>query len=325
MQNSTKTYDCLATGIIVADHVCLPIERIPRAGELILTERMDLTTGGCATNVGVDLAKLGRKVAVVGKVGRDIFGRFVRESLEAAGVDSRHVVDSEHRETSGTLLINVRGEDRRFITSIGANGDFTGREITADLIHQSRILYLGGFCFSSSLDADIVAQVFQTARAAGVPTLLDVVIPAPGDYWPQLEKVLPYTDVFLPNQDEALLITGESDPVRQAERFRSAGVKTAVITCGGGGALLVSETERLRAGRYPVNFVDGTGSGDAFVAGYIHAMLSGQNQADSLRWGSALGASCVRAAGASTGVFTNAELTKFLSENSLEVTSELAA
>ena len=81
----------------------------------------------------------------------------------------------------------------------------------------------------------------------------------------------------------------------------------------------MSDSLRLRAGPFPVNFVDGTGSGDAFVAGYIHALLSGMDLPECVRWGSALGASCVRAPGASTGVFTAPELAEFLERNPLDI------
>lgn len=311
--------DCLCAGIVVADHVCEPVDHVPAPGELVVTGRMDLVLGGCAANVAVGLARLGRRTAVAGSVGRDLFGRFVRESLQAARVDCRHVGESD-RDTSGTLIINTRGEDRRFIHSLGANRDFTGAELTPERIRSSRVLYLGGYCLYDELTAANVAAAFRTARDAGATTVLDVVLPRPGDYWPRLEPVLPWTDVFLPNDDEARLITGRSDPVAQAEMFREAGARTAVITSGGRGAVVVGEHERLRAGCFSVEFRDGTGSGDAFAAGYIHGLLSGGDVRRSVEYGSALGASCVRAAGATTGVFTGDELETFLEANSLSVT-----
>src|SRR6267154_1009654 len=79
--------DVLCAGIIVADHVCAPIPHLPAAGELVTTERMLLTIGGCAANVAVDLVKMGVRAAVVGRVGGDIFGRVVAEMLGQAGVD----------------------------------------------------------------------------------------------------------------------------------------------------------------------------------------------------------------------------------------------
>ena len=114
--------------------------------------------------------------------------------------------------------------------------------------------------------------------------------PGPGDYLPRLEALLPHVDVFLPNNHEAELITGERDPVRQAEQFHRLGAGTAIITLGGEGAVLVSEAGRLRSGVYPVAFVDGSGGGDAFDAGYIYGLLHGLDAEGCLRVASALGA-----------------------------------
>ncbi len=311
--------DCLCVGIVVADHVCEPIDHIPSPGELVLTGKMSLSIGGCASNVAVDLAKLGRRAGIVGRVGRDVFGQFVRETLTNAGVDCGHLVESPSADTSGSFVINVRGEDRRFIHATGTNAEFTGSEVTPELLRTSRVLYLGGYCLSDLPTTENVAAMFRAARDAGVTTLLDVVIPGPADYWSRLRPVLPFTDVFLPNNDEAKIITGIDDPVLQATEFYQAGARTVVITCGGEGSVLVDATGSFRAGSFPVEFVDGTGSGDAFVAGYIHALLDGRGTLDCIRYGSALGASCVRATGATTGVFNADELLRFLADHELPI------
>src|SRR6185369_15333976 len=163
-------------------------------------------------------------------------------------------------------------------------------------------------------------KIFQTARAAGVLTVLDVAIPDPRNCWPELAAALPHTDVFLPNIDEGRQLTGFDDPLVQAEKFRDAGAGTVVITCGGDGAVLVNPNTKLRAGAYHVDFVDGTGSGDAFDAGYIFGLLNGDSPARCLELGSALGASCVRQPGATTGVFTRCELDEFLARERIAVT-----
>jgi len=312
-------YDCLCAGIIVADHLCAPVDHVPVPGELVLTGRMDLSVGGCASNVAVDLAKLGRNVAVVGRVGDDVFGRFIKQSLDSTGIGTEHVSESKTSDTSGTLVINCKGEDRRFIHSTGANSEFTGAEITDEILNTAGVLYLGGYCLMDGLDPERTAEIFRQARAAGVTTLLDVVIPKPADYWPRLSPVLPFTDVFLPNDDEARLITGKNDPIQQAEEFRAAGVKTVVITCGAAGSILSDGHSTYRTGIFPVDFVDGTGSGDAFVAGFIHGLLEGSAAGECLRFGSALGASCVRQMGATTGVFTRDELEAFLVAHALPI------
>ncbi len=311
--------DCLCAGIVVADHICEPVDHVPVAGELVLTSRMELSVGGCAANVAVCLAKLGHRASVVGKVGADSFGQFVRHFLDAQGVGTEHLGESSTRDTSGTLVINTRGEDRRFIHSMGANGELTGEDISRKLICSARILYVGGYGVMDSLSPQSLAAAFQAARAAGVPTLLDVVIGKPGDHWSRLQPVLPYVDVFLPNDDEARAICGLNTPAEQARAFRAAGAKTVIVTCGKAGAVFAGDATVLQCDGYEIEFVDGTGSGDAFTAGYIHGLLTGADPISCLRYGSALGASCVRATGATSGVFSRTELEAFVKERQLAI------
>ncbi len=319
MISDAVTYDCLCAGIIVADFICAPVPRVPVAGALEMTDSISPAIGGCAANVAADLAKIGRKSAIVGRVGADMPGRFVREQLSAAGVDTNRLVETPGLQTSSTLVINVRGEDRRFIHAFGANAAFDGSEIPADLIRKARSLYVGGFFLMSRLTSQRVVDLFRTARDAKVLTVLDVVIPDPTNCWRELQHVLPWTDVFLPNVDEGRQLTGLDEPQAQARAFRDAGAKTVVVTCGGEGALLADESGMVKSGRFPVEFVDGTGSGDAFAAGYISGMLDGLPAVRCLEIGSALGASCVRRAGATTGVFNRSELSDFLAQNRLPV------
>jgi sugar/nucleoside kinase (ribokinase family) len=218
------------------------------------------------------------------------------------------------------MVVNVKGEDRRFIHAAGANAEFTGREVSAAAIRRSRVLYVGGFGLNAALSGENVAELFRTARAAGVMTVLDVVV-AENDVGRMLGPVLPLTDLFLPNADEARIITEFADPREQARHFHAAGAATVVITCGAAGAYLLSDREALRIPAHEVVQVDPTGGGDAFVAGYLHGVLNGAPVADCLRCGAALGASCVRSAGATTGVFRAEELADFVDAHPLELAS----
>lgn len=307
----------LCAGIVVADHVSSPIAHLPAAGELVLADQLILTIGGCAANVAVDLVKLGVPATVVGCVGDDVFGRVVADMLRERHVDVSGLRVRPGQSTSQTLIVNVQGQDRRFIHTFGANADFGPDDIPADA--DCRVLYLGGYFIMERLRPDALAAVLARAQARGVRTVLDVVTPGPSDYLPRLEPVLPYVDVFLPNDHEAQLITGLSDPLAQAERFHALGAGTVIITCGDRGAVLVTDGLRLRAGTYAMPFVDGTGGGDAFAAGYVAGMLRGWGPAECLRIGSAVGASCVRAIGTTTGVFTAAECDAFLQANRLPI------
>jgi sugar/nucleoside kinase (ribokinase family) len=312
--------DCLSAGILVVDHLCAPIARLPVAGELVMADRLPLALGGCAANVAIDLVRVGLRAGVAGCVGRDALGRFFIDSLAAQGIDPHGIREVPQAETSGSLILNVADEDRRFIHCSGANAVFQATDIPWELVRQAKILYVGGYLLMPALErADGLAALFREARRTGVVTMLDVVVPGPGEHWNKLEAVLAETDVFLPNADEGALITGLNDPVAQAERFRSAGAKTVVITLGNQGALLVADKLRLRAGTYPTEFVGGTGAGDAFVAGYVAGLVDGRDPLGCLQWGAALGASCVRAIGATESVFTRAEAEAFLKTHELSI------
>jgi sugar/nucleoside kinase (ribokinase family) len=311
--------EVLSAGIIVADHVCTPIDHLPAAGELVMADHLLLTIGGCAANAAVDLGKMGVRAAVVGRVGGDVFGRVVADLLRERQIDVAAIQFSSTADTSQTLIVNVKGQDRRFIHSFGANAEFSAADISLERVRQCRVLYLGGYLLMPSLRQEELVPVFAAARKAGARTVLDVVTPGPGDYLPRLEKLLPHVDVFLPNHHEGELITGEADPLCQAQVFHRLGAGTVVITMGGEGSLLVSAAERLRAGAYPVEFVDGSGGGDAFDAGYIFGLLQGMDTEDCLRYASALGASCVRAIGTTPGVFTRPECEAFLKQHTLHI------
>jgi sugar/nucleoside kinase (ribokinase family) len=309
--------DVLCAGIVVADHVSSPISHLPAPGELVLAEQLLLTIGGCAANVAVDLGKLGVQAAVVGRVGGDVFGRVVSDMLRDRRIDVTLMQVTRDMDTSQTMIVNVVGQDRRFIHTFGANADFRAADIPLDRVAKCRVLYLGGYLLMEAMLQEDLIPIFAAARRAGAKTVLDVVTPGPGNYLPRLDKLLPHVDVFLPNNHEAQLITGESDPLEQAELFHRLGAGTAVITLGDAGAVLVNKGVRLRSGTYKVPFVDGSGGGDAFAAGYILGLLQGLDPEGCLRNGSAVGASCVRAIGTTTGVFTRGECDAFMREQTL--------
>lgn len=313
------SYDCLCAGIIVADYICRPIATWPPPGGLVLTENLEFAIGGCASNVAVDLRKLDLRVALSGGVGNDGFGSLISDMLGNTGVDCSRLSRSKTLPTSGTMIVNVKGEDRRFIHCIGANAEYDASAITEDILRQTRVLYVGGYCLMQALSPNRVARLFEQARQLGVITALDVVLPEQGDFWGQIHPVLPFTDFFFPNNDEATRITGLRDPLQQANKFVEAGCKTAVVTCGGEGTILVSSDGRWKADAHHVEAIDPTGTGDAFVAGFLYGQIHGHPPLKSLEYGAAMGASCVRSLGATTGVFTADELEAFVKSHPLGV------
>lgn len=311
----------LCAGLVVADHVCPPLDHLPRAGELVTVDDLLLNIGGGAANTAADLARLGLRTEICARVGDDIFGRFATESLRASGVDTKALAIDPKLPTSQTLIVNVRGEDRRFIHTVGANAGFVAADLDLALERSPRVLHIGYFLILPRLDAHELAERFARARQRGTVTLLDVATPGPGHYLDPLKIVLPYTDVFVPNTDEAQLILGVSDPVHQAGLFHELGAKRVIITCGERGVVSISDELRVKLGAYDVPFVDGSGGGDAFNAGYIAGLLENRSELDCLKLASAVGASCVRAVGTTAGVFTRDEAGAFLQSHNLRIES----
>jgi sugar/nucleoside kinase (ribokinase family) len=307
--------------MVVTDHLSTPIAHLPAAGELVAVDELVLNIGGGAANTAVGLSRLGFSAAICARVGDDIFGRFATETLVANGVDVAALKVDPQRATSQTLIVNVQGEDRRFIHAIGANLGFVTADLDLVLDPPPRVLYIGYFLLLPGLDAAGLADRFAATRARGTKTVLDVALTGAGDYLEALRVVLPQTDVFLPNSDEAALILGETDPARQAQAFHDLGARRVVITRGSQGAVAVSDALRLRLGTFPVPFVDGTGGGDAFVSGYIAGLLDDLPELDCLKLASAVGASCVRAVGTTAGVFTRPEADAFVAQHELAVES----
>jgi sugar/nucleoside kinase (ribokinase family) len=275
--------------------------------------------GGCASNTALSIARLGVKVGVTGCVGEDLFGGFVVEQLAEGGVNIGGIHRLPEMHTACSMVVNVRGQDRRFISTPGANTRFSVSHVPASWARGAKVIYIGGYLMLPSFETEETVELLRAARAAGATVLLDVVGTASAECFDRVALMLPETDVFLPNDDEAAALTGLSDPVAQAERFRQAGARTVVITRGERGSLLMGDGLRLRAGAYPTEFVGGTGSGDAFDAGYIMGLLAGEDPAGCLRWGSALGASCVRSIGATESVFNRREAESFMQEHPLEI------
>ena len=158
--------DVLCAGIIVADHVCHPVSHVPAAGELVMTDKMLLTIGGCAANAAVDLTKMEVSTAVVGRVGDDAFGRIVVEMLREQDVHTTAIQTTPGADTSQTLIVNVAGQDRRFVHTFGANAIFSAADIPAALVKQCRVLYLGGYLAMPRMVQEELAPLFAAAQEA---------------------------------------------------------------------------------------------------------------------------------------------------------------
>jgi sugar/nucleoside kinase (ribokinase family) len=313
----------VCSGILVADLFVPPLEQLPTQGNLVVTEDFLVQPGGCAANTAISLAKLGVSVSVAGKVGTDPFGNAVEQDLQKHGVQTAAIRRSSSHGTSKTVILPVIGEDRRYIHTLGANADFTVEDISLPLAMQAQIFVLGGYCVLPRLDPIKLATLLKDIQGHGTRTILDVVVPASADHptLDDLRPILPFVDVFMPNIEEATLLTGETDPHRQAELFLQSGCNIVIITRGEQGALLMSMQETLETPAFPVEVVDVSGAGDAFVAGFVVGLLKQWALADSLRFASVIGASACTQLGCTAGVFTRAEAEVYLQSHQYSITS----
>ncbi|GIX04574.1 MAG: kinase [Planctomycetaceae bacterium] len=330
-----RAWDCVCGGIVVADLVGAPIESVPEAGGLALLANITFSIGGCASNVAVDLAHLHTRVLLSGYVGEDLFGRAIREQLLSAGVDTCQLMTQPAVPTSSTFVLNIQGEDRRFLHCVGANAHYTAHTIDSGLLSQARVLYIGGYGLLPALTPERVSMLFTQARELGVVTVLNVVLPPPGPmtrhaysqrrsniggvYWDWVSPVLPYTDYFIPNRDEAVLVTGHPDVLQQGNMLRETGTKTVIITGGKDGAWCFTRHETWYIPAYNVTAVDATGTGDAFVAGLIWGLLHAEPLEQCLIYGTAMGARCVQVLGATSAATKPDELREFVRSQPLEV------
>lgn len=306
-------------GILVADMFCGPIAALPEPGELLAVDDMKLSAGGCAANVAIGLARQGIDVEVSGCVGNDASAGILIAELEGAGVGCHHVVRSDEKPTSKTVILLAEGEDRRYLHAFGANGAFRVGDIDPAWVGSLQVFYVGGLFALPGFELGELARLLETCRRSGVVTVVDVVVPKDRDVAGALDGMLPHIDYFLPNEDEGRALTGAAEPFEQIERLQAKGARTVIVTRGPMGASAASGGRAFQAAAHRFDAVDPSGSGDAFTAGIITGIVRGWDLPSMLRYGAALGASAARAVGTTTSVFRGKEAETFLAAHPIEV------
>jgi sugar/nucleoside kinase (ribokinase family) len=304
-------------GILVADTIARPVEQMPERGKLVRVEEITLALGGCASNTGVGLARLGIATAVLGKVGRDSFGDFVEQTLRQEGIDTRGVARDEVTHTSATMVLVEQDGERRFIHYIGANASLTEKDVRRDVLAEAKILHVGGALLLPGLDGEPMARVLAWARQQGLITSFDTVWDATGRWLEILRPCLPHIDYFLPSIAEAREITGRSEPAAIAEFLLAEGVRVVGLKMGEEGCYVRTAEEEWRVPAYPVTAIDATGAGDAYVAGFLTGVVQGWDLQRTAQLANAAGACCITSLGATTGMRSLAETMKIMATGKL--------
>tara|TARA_B100000749_G_scaffold86663_1_gene65855 strand:+ start:151 stop:1074 length:924 start_codon:yes stop_codon:yes gene_type:complete len=247
--------------------IVIPVPHHPVTGETVMGGDHALVPGGKGANQAVAAARLGADVSFVGRLGSDDAGATLRESLEAAGVDTTFLRD-DAGAPSGIALIGVdEAGDNAIVVSPGANGR-VGPEDVADaeaVIRDATVLLL-----------QLEVPMEAVAAAARVASGTVVLNPAPAAPLP--DDLLQLVDVLVPNAIELAQLVGTEPPGdvdEVVELARSLPVATVVVTMGAAGALLVTPDDYLVVPAPTIHPVDTTGAGDSFCGALAEALARG--------------------------------------------------
>ncbi|MHC4521032.1 MAG: carbohydrate kinase family protein [Planctomycetota bacterium] len=308
----------LCIGDLVADIFASPLARLPEPGESMATERIAVFPGGNALNMAVALRCLGDPVAMAGSVGDDALGALLLDQLRTRGLDVSGVRREPGGITASTLVLRAEGEDRRFISALGVGADFSGEHVSPDLIPVDGIVLVGGYLKLGGWNDTVLADLLRVVRRRTSQVVLNICIVQNSGVDPKrCLRLLKHVDVFVPNEDEARILTGETDLGRQARALRRAGAQLAVITRGPEGLYADDGECTVTMGAFQVPLVDPAGCGDCFTAGLLAALRRGWDTVSMLKFGSAVGALAATALGCTSGVPQFQEVEQFLAEHDL--------
>ncbi|MCY4401142.1 MAG: carbohydrate kinase family protein [Candidatus Poribacteria bacterium] len=306
--------DVLSLGIFVVDVIGKPIDRFPEKGKLVLFDELEIHSGGCANNTAIALARLGVSVGAMGNIGNDHFGDLILQSLTENKVDTAGIQRNTDANTSYTFVAVASDGERSFCHYIGANGELCENDLNWDIIKTAKVLHIAGAFVMPKFDGQPMANVLKKAKALGITTSLDTTWDASGKWLETLEPCLPHVDIFLPSLIEAEHLTGTSE-LREISTFlRNYGISTIGIKMGERGSYVTTPDEELFVPAYPVNIVDATGAGDAYVAGFLAGTVKGWDLKTTAELASATGAACVTAIGTTAGI-QNLEETMNICQN----------
>ena len=245
-------------------------------------------------------------VSFIGKIGNDIFGNFCKEQLELKGVDTSMLLVSDDLQTGATVVLNFDA-DRANITHQGAMKYLGLGDITRDMLSTAKHLHFSSYFLQPGFKDDLF-NLFKMAKEARLTTSFDAQWD-PREKWEfDYEKILPYVDVFLPNDKELLALTGKKTIEAAIELIKDA-ANVVVVKLGDKGSASVCDGKIIfKAAFLNNNIVDAIGAGDSFNAGLIYKFIQDAPMETCQVFGNLMGAISTIAAGGTTA-FTDIKTT----------------
>ena len=311
-----KKVSCV--GILVADVIVEPVKGYPEKGLLTPVNSITMHNGGNAMTAAINLSKLGVSSTLVGKVGNDMFGEYLKKCLLDANVKIDGIKTDESVQTSASVLMIEEGSgERSFFHCVGSNAAFSYDDIDFSVIEKSDIVFVTGTYLMDTFDGEQTMRFLKKCKELGKTTVLDVCWDAKGKWGELLNCAMPYIDFFMPSIDEAKKIAERDSLEEISDVFFDNGVKAVVIKCGKEGSYLrVSKEDKgIMIPAYKMeNVVDTTGAGDSFCSGFLAALSREEPIFECARVGNAAGAFCVTQKGATSGMPTYERLKAFIEE-----------
>ena len=270
----TRRYDVITFSDMCVDLIVTGADVTPQFGQVEkLVEDYTLEMGGSCNIFACQAAKLGLRAAVMGRVGADSFGELLLRRLNESGVDTTHVwVDPALKTGMGVALCPPG--DRAILTYLGTSNAVYPADVTDEFLAAARHLHHASYYLHTNL-RPAAAEIFQRARRLGMTTSLDTNWD-PQETWDGgLDDVLPHTDIFFPNDQEALRISRQPDLPSAARYFLERGVKVVAVKRGPQGSAVFTAQGCLEQGVTPVSGGDSIGAGDSYDAGFLAGWLRG--------------------------------------------------
>ena len=311
-----KNPDIICVGMALIDSIIKGFDPDPVSASGYRARSGSLNVGGEAVNEAVAAARLGMRTAILCHLGEDAAGEMVLSTLSKDGINTDHVIRSEHPTPVTTMFVRDDGT-RKSITNDSHRYNFHP-ENSIPFLQNARAVILGSLFRAPFDDPRIIFDVISQVAGAGVKVFADTKLPNFRVLTLEdIREALPYVDFITPNEDEAKHFTGKTEPEEMADVFLSYGVKNVVIKLGGRGCFFKNSEIKLSLPAFPIDAVDATGAGDCFVAGLACELLSGSDLDQALLFASACGAICTTAVGAGTALKNREQILRFLTKISL--------
>ncbi len=255
-------------------------DQFPQPGETIFGKKFDLGFGGKGANQAVAARLCGADVFMVARVGSDLFGPATIENFRKQGIDPTHVKQVEGLSSGvAPIFVEPNGQNRILVVK-GANDALKPADVdaAAETLKSADCIVL-----QFEIPVETVHYTIEFARKHGIRCILN---PAPAH--PVNLGALKDLDYFVPNESEAETITGR--PVKNVEDAKNcaahlvtSGIQRVIITLGANGSLLASRDGNEHVPPFPVNAIDSTGAGDAFIGSFAVFLAEGVPEWEAVR------------------------------------------